>query len=169
MVRMHTAAMGQADGATAHGEFIRLDRGESMRLLATAPVGRLIFTVNALPAVRLMNFALADGLIVLRTAADTTVARRVHDTIVAFEADDLDAATSSGWSVIVTGRATLVTDPELLARYQRMPLVAWAPGDRDQCVEITTELVEGRRVRRPAESTDPQQSPQDAARDLQPG
>lgn len=27
------------------------------------PVGRLIFTVNALPAVRPMNFALADGLI----------------------------------------------------------------------------------------------------------
>jgi hypothetical protein len=161
--------MGQADDAAAHGEFIRLDRGESLRLLATAPTGRLIFTVNALPTVRLMNFALADGLIVLRTAADTTVARKVNDTVVAFEADDLDAATSSGWSVIVTGRATLVTDPALIGRYQQVPLVAWAPGDRDQFVEITTELVEGRRVRRQAESTDPQQSPQDAARDLQPG
>ena len=169
MVRVHAAGMGQADGAAAHGEFIWLDRGESMRLLATAPVGRLIFTVNALPAVRLMNFALAGGLIVLRTAADTTVARKVNDTVVAFEVDDLDAATSSGWSVIVTGRATLVTDPELLARYQRVPLVAWAPGDRDQFVEITTELVEGRRVRRPAGSTDPQRSPRDAARDLRPG
>ena len=169
MVRVHAAGMGQADGAAAHGEFIWLDRGESMRLLATAPVGRLIFTVNALPAVRLMNFALAGGLIVLRTAADTTVARKVNDTVVAFEVDDLDAATSSGWSVIVTGRATLVTDPELLARYQRVPLVAWAPGDRDQFVEITTELVEGRRARRPAESTDPQRSPRDAARDLRPG
>lgn len=156
MVTVQAAGMGQADGAAAHGEFSRLDRGESLRLLATVPIGRLIFTVNALPAVRLMNFALADGLIVLRTAADTTAARRVHDTIVAFEADDLDAATSSGWSVIVTGRATLVTDPELLARYQRMSLVAWAPGDRDQFVEITTELVEGRRVCRQAGSTDPQ-------------
>ena len=33
---------------------------ESLRLLATVPVGRLIFTVNALPAVRLMNFVLAQ-------------------------------------------------------------------------------------------------------------
>ena len=136
-----------------HGEFIRLDRGESLRLLATARVGRLIFTVRALPAVRLMNFVLADGLIVVRTAAGTTVARKVNDAVVAFEADDLDAATSSGWSVIVTGRATLVTDPALVARYQTVPLVAWAPGERDQYVTITTELVEGRRVRRPA-STD---------------
>jgi len=32
-----------------------------MWLLASARVGRLIFTLNALPAVRLMNFALAGG------------------------------------------------------------------------------------------------------------
>ena len=138
-----------------HGELVRLDRAESMRLLASVPVGRLIFTVGALPAVRLMNFALADGLIVLRTAADTTVASKVGDAVVAFEADDVDAATSSGWSVIVTGRASLVADPDLVARYQQVPLVAWAPGDRDQFVVITTEVVEGRRVRRPAATTGP--------------
>ena len=108
--------MGQAGGAEEHGDFIRLGRAESIRLLATAQVGRLIFTINALPAVRLMNFALADGLIVLRTAADTTVARKVNDAIVAFEVDDLDTATSSGWSVVVTGRATRVTDPELITQ-----------------------------------------------------
>jgi hypothetical protein len=44
----------------------RLDRDESLRLLAGVPVGRLIFALNALPVVRPMNFALADGLIVLR-------------------------------------------------------------------------------------------------------
>ena len=57
-------------------------------MLRTAQVGRLIFTVNALPAVRLMNFAVVDGLIVLRTAADTAMARKLDDVIVAFEADD---------------------------------------------------------------------------------
>jgi hypothetical protein len=53
-------------GRPGEGEFTRLDHGESLRLLASVPVGRLIFTVNALPAVRLMNFALVDGLIVPR-------------------------------------------------------------------------------------------------------
>lgn len=124
-----------------------------MRLLASAQVGRLIFTVNALPAVRLMNFALVDELIVLRTAADTTVARKINDAVVAFEADELDATTYSGWSVVVTGRSTLVTDPELTARYHKVPLVPWAPGERDQFVTITTEVVEGRRVSRAAAST----------------
>jgi hypothetical protein len=72
----------------------------------------------------------------------------VHDVIVAFEADELDPATSSGWSVTVTGRATLVTEPAAIARYQAVPLVPWASGVRDQFVTITTELVEGLRVRR---------------------
>jgi len=147
--------MSQAGGAAAHGEFTRLGRAESMRLLTSAQVGRLIFTVNTLPAVRPMNFALVDGLIVLRTAADTTVARKVNNAIVAFEVDDLDAATSSGWSVVVTGRGALVTDPELIVRYQQVPLEPWAPGERDQFVTITTEVVEGRRVSRARASTGP--------------
>ena len=140
-----------------------------MRLLATAQVGRLIFTVNALPAVRLMNFAVVDGLILLRTAADTTAARKVGGAIVAFEADDLDAATSSGWSAVVTGRAVRVTDPELIARYQAVPLVPWAPGERDQFMTITTEVIEGRRVRRAAGSTDPAHGPEHADRGLRRG
>lgn len=93
---------------------------------ASWPVGRVIFTVGALPAVRVMNFILVDQVIVLRTAADTTITRKVHDAIVAFEADDLDPATSSGWSVTVTGRATLVTDSERIDRYQHVSLVPWA-------------------------------------------
>ena len=109
-------------------------------------MGRLIFTVNALPAVRLMNFAVVDGLVVLRMAADTTITRKVDDVIVAFEADDLDAATSSGWSVVVTGRATLVSDPDLIARYRNVPLMPWASGQRDQFLTVTIEMLEGRRV-----------------------
>jgi uncharacterized protein len=135
------------------GEFTRLDCSESLRLLATVPVGRLIFTVNALPTVRPMNFALVDGLILLRTAADST---KVDGTIATFEADDLDPATCSGWSVTVTGRAELVTDPDSTARYRRVPLVPWAAGVRDQFVTITTDLIEGRRVRRPLATVDDQ-------------
>lgn len=147
--------MDQPDSPAAGSELIRLDRAESLRLLASAQVGRLIFTMHALPTLRLMNFALVDGLIVLRTAADTTVARKANDVVVAFEADDLDPATSSGWSVIVIGRATLVTDPASIARFQLVALKPWAPGDRDQFVQITAELVEGRRIRPAAKGPGP--------------
>ncbi len=127
-------------------EFIKLDRRESLQLLASLPVGRLILTVGALATVRPMNFVLIDELIVLRTAAHTTVSRHVDRAIVAFEVDELDATTSSGWSVTVNGRATLVADPVDIARYQATPLTPWAPGEREQFVTISTELVEGRRI-----------------------
>jgi nitroimidazol reductase NimA-like FMN-containing flavoprotein (pyridoxamine 5'-phosphate oxidase superfamily) len=123
-----------------------LDRAECLRLLSTVPVGRLIFTVNALPTVRPVNFAVAHGLILIRSAPDSTMVRKIHDSIVAFEADELDPAIRSGWSVTVTGRAHLVVDPDAIARYRAVPLVAWAPGVRDQFVTVTTELVEGRRI-----------------------
>jgi hypothetical protein len=145
---MQPSGMDQAASPAPADEFTRLDRDESLRLLAGVPVGRLIFTVNALPVVRPMNFALVDGLIVLRTAADTTVARKIDDAVVAFEADELDPVNRAGWSVTVTGRAALITDPATTARYQQVPLAPWAPGARGQFVTITTELVEGLRVRR---------------------
>jgi hypothetical protein len=95
-----------------------------------------------------VDFAVVDGLIVLRTTADSTVVRRVNGVIVAFEADVLDLAACSGWSVTVTGRAALVTDPETIVLYRAVLPVPWAPGTRDTFVTITTEFAEGRQVRR---------------------
>jgi hypothetical protein len=59
------ARMDEAGRPGAGGEFTALGRAEWLRLLGRAPVGRLIFTVNALPAVRPINFALVDGLILV--------------------------------------------------------------------------------------------------------
>ncbi len=140
-------AVGHGGYPAAAGEFARLRRAECLRLLASVPVGRLIFTVNALPTVQPMNFVLVDGLIVLRTTGQSTATRKIDHAIVAFEADELDVANCSGWSVIMTGRAEVVKDAEMITRYRAVPLVPRAPGVRDQFVTIATELVEGLRVR----------------------
>ena len=52
---MHSPDMNQAASPAAQGEFTRLDRTESLQLLAGVPVGWLIFTINALPVVRPVN------------------------------------------------------------------------------------------------------------------
>jgi hypothetical protein len=41
---------------SADRKLVVLDRSECLRLLATVPVGRLIFTAGALPTVKMMNF-----------------------------------------------------------------------------------------------------------------
>ena len=83
----------------------------------------------------------------LISAAGSTIARKIDHAILAFEADELDNATCQGWSVTETGRAEVVTDPAVAARYQSVPLAPWAPGARDQLVTISIDRVEGLRVR----------------------
>jgi uncharacterized protein len=136
-------AVGHGDYPAAAGEFARLRRVEVLSPARKRASGRLIFTVNALPTVRPMNFVLVDGLIVLCTTAQSTATRKIDHAIVAFEADELDVANCSGWSVIMTGRAEVVKDAEMTTRYRAVPLVPRAPGVRDQFATITTELVEG--------------------------
>ena len=43
----------------------------------------------------------------------------VVESILAFEADEIDAAYNAAWSVVVTGRAQLVTDPQIVERLDR--------------------------------------------------
>ena len=45
----------------------QLSRDECLRLMASVPVGRIIYTRQALPAVELVNFALEAGDIIIRT------------------------------------------------------------------------------------------------------
>lgn len=84
----------------------------------------------------------------MRTAADAAVTRNTDQAVVAFEVDELDAASQCGWSVIVTGRAAVVRDAQAIARYRALPLVPWVPGRHDQFLTITTELVEGLQIQR---------------------
>jgi uncharacterized protein len=88
----------------------RFDRPRCLALLASVPVGRVVYTDRALPAVMPVGFVLADAEVVIATGPDAAWAAAVRDAVVAFQADALDLATMTGWSVVVTGRARLTGD-----------------------------------------------------------
>ena len=88
----------------------QLSRGECLRLMGSVPVGRIVYTRQALPAVELVNFVLDDGGIIIRTGAGSKLAAATRGAVVAFEADSVDVAGQAGWSVTVVGHATAVTD-----------------------------------------------------------
>ncbi|WP_282702302.1 pyridoxamine 5'-phosphate oxidase family protein [Streptomyces sp. CC219B] len=134
-------------------DFRALGRRECLSLLGKVPVGRVVYTRQALPAVLPVNFSLdADASVVLRTARDSDLVRAVDGVVVAFEADEFDAAAHSGWSVVVTGRADVVTDPAEHARLSRTGPRSWMPLRDAVFVRITSELVTGRELRA---ATDP--------------
>ncbi|MGY6022592.1 pyridoxamine 5'-phosphate oxidase family protein [Streptomyces spinosirectus] len=127
--------------------FRELDRQECLRLLVKVPVGRIVHTRQALPAVLPVNFGLdGDGAVVLRTSAASELARAVDGVVVAFEADEVDAVTQSGWSVVVTGSASVVTDPGEHERLLRTGPRSWVPSPHEVFVRIEPELVSGREL-----------------------
>jgi hypothetical protein len=124
-----------------------LSRGECLTLMASVPVGRIIYTRRALPAVELVNFALDHGDIVIRTDRGGKLAAATRGVVVAFEADQVDVTGQSGWSVTAVGPSSEVTDPGELARLRTIGLRTWAPGVRDYFIRISPVMLNGRRLR----------------------
>lgn len=142
----------------------QLSRGECLQLMASVPVGRVIYTRRALPAVELVNFALYHGDIIIRTDRSGKLAAAARGAVLAFEADCLDAAQNSGWSVTVVGPSHEVTDPDEIARLRTIGLCTWAPGAREHFIRISTAMLNGRYLSRGEHAT-PEQSPVSALPD----
>ena len=120
-----------------------LRREECLELLASASVGRVVFTDGGLPVILPVTFVIDGDVIAFRTRAGSRLAKKTSGAVVAFEVDDTEPALQAGWSVCVCGRATSGPIPQDLAAR----LVAWAPGSRDEVIRIPLTVVSGRRIR----------------------
>lgn len=123
-----------------------LARNECLRLLASVPVGRIVYTRRAMPAVELVNYTIDGGDIVVAAVADGKLAAATRGAVVAFEADELDLGRHRGWSVTAVGYSREVTDPGDLARLRRVGPRPWAPGEREHFMRITPAILTGRRL-----------------------
>ena len=70
----------------------------------------------------------------------------VAESIVAFEADEIDAANHEAWSVVVTGRARLVTDRQNVERLRVIMRTSTGPAESARFIRIRPEIVSGRRI-----------------------
>lgn len=125
-----------------------ISEAEAMRLLATAPYGRVVFTRDALPAIRPVNHLVENGLIIVRTRLTsrlTVPAQANQKVVVAYQADDIDPVQHTGWSVVVTGIACTVGEPDRITRYDAL-LPPWADRATDVLVQIEPSIVNGIRL-----------------------
>lgn len=129
--------------------FRELDRQECLRLLPRTSVGRIVYTERALPAVLPVVFRLEDDFsVLLRTSWAAVPVSAVDGAVVAFEADAFDDTARSGWSVVVTGRAAVVTDPAEQRRLAREGPLSWVTAPEDVFLRIEPAMVTGRATRR---------------------
>ncbi|MGW2836062.1 pyridoxamine 5'-phosphate oxidase family protein [Streptomyces sp. NPDC001286] len=127
---------------------IELGREESLALLASVPVGRVGFTLKALPVIRPVNHLVDGDTVVIRTHAGSALVQHTGvENVLVYEADQLDPLTRTGWSVMVTGRATSITAPTETERYRDL-LIPWAGEDFDEIVRIRADLITGYRLTR---------------------
>ncbi len=117
---------------------------ECLRLLGTVSLGRVATHTSALPIILPVQFALAAPGIVFRTNVGTKLNAAARNAVVAFEADHIDERGRFGWSVLVTGLATEITDPAELAEARSLTLGHLATR-ASRYVSISLGLVSGRR------------------------
>ena len=120
---------------------------ECWGLLRGASIGRVVFTMQALPAIRPVNHVVDGQTIVIRSHLGSAITGHASGdgAVVCYEADDIDPVRHTGWSVIATGLARLVTDPGQARRYEQA-LEPWVMGAMDQVIAITPGTITGIRL-----------------------
>jgi uncharacterized protein len=123
-----------------------LSRQRCLLLLERSVMGRLAYCSDSGPRIYPLNYVLHGETIVFRTAAYTTLGMEIGGRKVAFEVDEVDDA-GHGWSIVVSGLAEIVSDPDEAAELRRAAdAQPWAPGVRSLYVKIPVRRISGRAI-----------------------
>jgi len=121
-----------------------LPEDECWEQVAAREVGRIAFLDEAGPMVVPVTYVVSDGCVVFRVAPYSTLGRHVPGAVIAFEVDEVDDVTRSGWSVVMRG-TTEAVHPDEYASLSDLP-VPWAEGRRPLHLRLEPESVTGRRL-----------------------
>ncbi len=126
-----------------HPSLDTLEREQCDAHLEAGGVGRIVFTEERGPVALPVNFEFTEGEIIFSTDHEKADLLEGLPTI-GFEIDRVDETFSEGWSVLVSGAARRVIDPDEVQRLSSLDLEPWAGGDRHALVKIAPLTVTGR-------------------------
>ncbi|WP_203335620.1 pyridoxamine 5'-phosphate oxidase family protein [Nocardioides limicola] len=118
-----------------------------MDLVRTRSVGQIAYCVDQGPVVFPVNHTVADDAILVRVSPFSGLARRLRvlgQVPASYQVFEYDEYTSTGWSVLIRGRAESLEYDELPEEADRPH--PWAEGGRNLLVRITPLEVTGRRL-----------------------
>lgn len=129
------------------GDSQGLSAAVAMRLVGEAGFGRIVFSHHGIPMIRPVNHFVDDETIVVCTRSASRLAACVRGggdrgVVVAYEAEELGPHLWSGWYVVATGPAYIVTDPSGIARCETR-LLPFADGGTCLFIEIEPTTVAG--------------------------
>ena len=136
-----------------HPELRTLTPEQCTAHLSAGGIGRVIFSTARGPVALPVNFEYSNGDVVLSTDPAKAHALEAQATI-GFEVDRVDDVMSEGWSVLITGRARRIDDPDEILALASLDLESWAGGARHALVAISPTEVTGRVIVHPIDSVE---------------
>jgi len=125
----------------------QLSHQECWSLLREASVGRLAVWHGDGPDIFPINYATDHGTVIFRTAPGTKLAAALSDNPVAMEADGIDPQVGEAWSVVIRGKAELLTQTDDVLNTFSLPLSPLQDGKKDHFVRVVPESISGRRFK----------------------
>jgi nitroimidazol reductase NimA-like FMN-containing flavoprotein (pyridoxamine 5'-phosphate oxidase superfamily) len=132
----------------AQRELEHLSEAESLALLGSASVGRLVYVDDVGPTAVPVNYAMAGRHIIVRVEGGAKQ-HAMQQPVITFEVDNIDVAARSGWSVVVRGTGREVDMESVAALLREMDgrfPTPWAFGVHNVWLELTPVTITGRRL-----------------------
>ncbi len=111
--------------------------------LAVGGVGRIVYSTARGPTAVPVNFEYTQGQIVISTGISKASVLESAGSV-GFEVDRIDEGMSEGWSVLATGPARRIDDPDECQRLSSLDLEVWAGGNRHVLIGIAPTELTGR-------------------------
>ena len=124
-----------------------LSEDECWSLLSSMSLGRLVTVLRGKPEIFPVNFVTQRRTVLFRTAQGTKLFSAVMSGRVAFEADYHDPSLTYGWSVIIKGRAHLLSASADILDAEQAPLRSWIATLKPIYVRVIAMEITGRRFK----------------------
>jgi pyridoxamine 5'-phosphate oxidase-like protein len=128
---------------------------DCLNLLRDVSLGRIVFTVNALPACQLVTYAMDGDCVMFRSVDGFGFdCAMYHNTVVALQVDNAHLADRPLWTVTVIGTCHAITDAEDAATVSAVPRLGGERREHTDLVAITIADISSRRFVQPSSSPD---------------
>ncbi|MDQ0870288.1 nitroimidazol reductase NimA-like FMN-containing flavoprotein (pyridoxamine 5'-phosphate oxidase superfamily) [Arthrobacter sp. V1I9] len=121
---------------------LELNDEQSWHLLEGTRHGRLVVSVAGEHDIFPVNYVSSNRKLYLRTAPGNKLAQLTINSAVLFEADGI--LSDEAWSVVLRGKARVLSNSAELAAVEELGLKSWVPTLKDFYVEIEPVSVSGR-------------------------
>lgn len=116
-------------------------------LLRSSPIGRIAFVDAGEPMVFPVTHGVYGRSVVFRSGVGTKLEAAKMAHAVAFEVDEWDSATRTGWSVLARGVAETVYENDAIREFETVGVDPWlGAAEQGDWVRIRVDEISGRRL-----------------------